>query len=212
MTSTPDQPAADVREYVRVIRVRKFEILLVVMVLVSAAMILSFKQIPIFEGTSKVLVRPIQPATTSAAIPQQPNLDTERELLTSQVVAQQVRADTHVSIPLDDLLKNLRVQVVTDTEVLLVKFDDPDRATPGSVADGRLQIRIRAGGEELARDAFMAVCRGPAERRPPLVFPPPRSGDGSTGFSRASPTSRRGSTPRTTPRRRTRWGRRGTPS
>src|SRR5436309_3437337 len=129
MTSTPDQPAADVREYVRVIRVRKFEILLVVMVLVSAAMILSFKQIPIFEGTSKVLVRPIQPATTSAAIPQQPNLDTERELLTSQVVAQQVRADTHVSIPLDDLLKNLRVQVVTDTEVLLVKFDDPDRAT-----------------------------------------------------------------------------------
>src|SRR5207247_4313102 len=87
MTSTPDQPAADVREYVRVIRVRKFEILLVVMVLVSAAMILSFKQIPIFEGTSKVLVRPIQPATTSATIPQQPNLDTERELLTSPVVA-----------------------------------------------------------------------------------------------------------------------------
>src|SRR2546422_3419695 len=157
MTGTTDPHVADLRDYLRVIRARKFEILVVTAIVVAAVMLLTFRQMPIYEGTAKVLVRPVQAATFSPSIPQQPNLDTERELVTSEAVAQQVRAETHVPTSVDDLLKNLRVEVVTDTEVLLIKYDDPYPATAAflSNAFARAYVSFRS---QQATDLYTAAA------------------------------------------------------
>jgi succinoglycan biosynthesis transport protein ExoP len=135
MTTSTDQHPEDLREYIRVLRARKFEVGVVAVLLVAATMFLSFRQTPVYEGQAKVLVKPIQGVGGTIAISQAPNLDTERELILSQAVAEQVRNDIDTDTPVNTLLLHARVQVVTDTEVLLVKYDDPDPATAAKLAN-----------------------------------------------------------------------------
>jgi succinoglycan biosynthesis transport protein ExoP len=135
MTTSTDQHPEDLREYIRVLRARKFEVGIVAVLLVAATMFLSFRQTPIYEGQAKVLVKPIQGVGGTIAISQAPNLDTERELILSQAVAEQVRNDIDTDTPVNTLLLHTRVQVITDTEVLLVKYDDPDPATAAKLAN-----------------------------------------------------------------------------
>lgn len=135
MTGTTEQHPTDLREYIRVLRARKYEIAIVTVVLIATTMFFTFRQTPIYEGTTKILVRPVQNPTSSLSIAQQPNLDTERELVLSQTVAQKVKQDTHISRSVDGLLANVTVQVVTDTEVMAVKFQDPDPATAARLAN-----------------------------------------------------------------------------
>src|SRR5206468_4761841 len=87
MTAPTTEHPTDLREYIRVLRVRKFEVAIVAAAALGAAMFFSFRATPIYEGRAKVLVRPVQNLTaTSVSLPQAPNLDTERELATSQTV------------------------------------------------------------------------------------------------------------------------------
>jgi capsular exopolysaccharide synthesis family protein len=134
MTST-DQHPEDLREYIRVLRARKFDVGIVAVLLVAATMFLSFRQTPVYEGQAKVLVKPIQGVGGTGATSQAPNLDTERELILSQAVATQVQTDLDTQTPVKTLLLNARVQVVTDTEVLVVKYDDPDPANAARLAN-----------------------------------------------------------------------------
>ena len=82
MTSpSAESHPTDLREHIRVVRARKLQIALVTISALAGAMFLSFRQTPTYEGTTKILVKPVQNATSSVSIPQQPNLDTERELV-----------------------------------------------------------------------------------------------------------------------------------
>jgi non-specific protein-tyrosine kinase len=135
MTAT-EQHQPDLREYFSVLRSRRLEVALVTLVLVGVTLFLSFRQTKIYEARAKVLVRPLQTATSGSSVPQQPDLDTERELLVSQAVADEVRKDLHLTMPLKDLLRDLRVQVVTDTAVLQVAYDDPSPQEAARLANG----------------------------------------------------------------------------
>jgi tyrosine-protein kinase len=135
MTPT-EQHQPDLREYLTVLRSRKLEVVLVTLVLVGVTLLLSFRQTKVYEARAKVLVRPLQTATTGSSVPQQPDLDTERELLVSQAVADEVRKDLRLSVSLKDLLEDLRVQVVTDTAVLQVAYDDPSPQEAARLANG----------------------------------------------------------------------------
>jgi capsular exopolysaccharide synthesis family protein len=135
MTAT-EQHQPDLREYFSVLRSRRLEVVLVTLVLVGVTLFLSFRQTKIYEARAKVLVRPLQTATSGSSVPQQPDLDTERELLVSQAVADEVRKDLHLTMPLKDLLRDLRVQVVTDTAVLQVAYDDPSPQEAARLANG----------------------------------------------------------------------------
>jgi tyrosine-protein kinase len=135
MTPT-EQHQPDLREYLTALRSRKLEVVLVTLVLVGVTLLLSFRQTKVYEARAKVLVRPLQTATTGSSVPQQPDLDTERELLVSQAVADEVRKDLRLSVSLKDLLEDLRVQVVTDTAVLQVAYDDPSPQEAARLANG----------------------------------------------------------------------------
>lgn len=135
MTQGSDQHGTDLREYLRVLRARKWEVLVVAVVVVAATMFFTVRQTPIYEGQTRILVKPVVNPTTTISVPQQPNLDTERELIHSQLVAEQVRRDLELSTPVDALLANLKVEVITDTEVLLVEYDSPSPATAARLAN-----------------------------------------------------------------------------
>jgi len=142
MTTSSDHQPADLRDYIRVVRARKVEIGLMTLVLLGAGLLITFRQTPLYEGSAKVLVRPVQSATTSIPFQQTPNLDTERELMSSEAVAGKVRQDLQLSTTEETLLANLRVTVVTDTEVMVVRFDDPDPNVAAMIANGFAQAYV----------------------------------------------------------------------
>jgi capsular exopolysaccharide synthesis family protein len=164
MTSQTSDHPTDLREYIRVLRVRKFEVAIVSVAALGAAMFFSFRATPIYEGRAKVLVRPVQNLTaTSVSLPQAPNLDTERELATSQTVAQKVRADLGLPISVDTLLRTVKVTVVADTEVLMVAYTDHDPATAARVANGFANAYIDFRTTQ-ALDQFQAAAGAVQER------------------------------------------------
>ena len=87
--SPAGQPAPDLRTYLATLWRRKWYILGVVGVVVPTALIYSFQQVPLYESTSEVLVRPVnfdptQPASAGGFI----NMLTEERVGSSSAVAQ----------------------------------------------------------------------------------------------------------------------------
>jgi non-specific protein-tyrosine kinase len=167
MSSTTAQLAdhtGDLREYLRILRSRRVSIAVVTAVCLAAALVLSFQATPVYEGQSKVLVKPVQTVTsTSLSLPQAPNLDTERELILSQAVAGVVRRTLHLGTSVDDLLRHVAVEVVSDTEVLVIKYDDPDPHVAARLANGFAAGYVDFRTQE-ALDAFQAAA-GAVQRR-----------------------------------------------
>jgi non-specific protein-tyrosine kinase len=163
MTQAADHPT-DLREYIRVLRVRKIEVGAVALVTLGAALFFSLRSTPIYEGRAKVLVRPVQNLTsTSVSLPQAPNLDTERELAVSQAVATQVGKDLKLPTPVDTLLGNVSVTVVSDTEVLMVSYTDPDPVTAARIANGFADAYVEFRTSQ-ALDQFQAAAGAVQER------------------------------------------------
>jgi polysaccharide biosynthesis transport protein len=133
MSTAEHQP--DLRDYIRILQTRKYGVAMVTLVLVGVTLLFSLRQTPIYEGQAKVLVKPIQSPTTSVSIPRAPNLVTERQLILSQSVAQNVRTDQHLAISVDTLLTKVGVDVVADSEILVVKYDDPNPITAARLAN-----------------------------------------------------------------------------
>jgi succinoglycan biosynthesis transport protein ExoP len=169
MTAPTAEHQTDLREYIRVLRVRKLEVAIVAAAALGAALFFSFRATPIYQGQAKVLVRPVQNLTaTSVSLPQAPNLDTERELATSQTVAQQVRTDLRLSTTVDRLLATVKVTVVTDTEVLMIDYTDPDPATAARVANGFANAYIDFRTSQ-ALDQFQTAAGAVQERTTALI-------------------------------------------
>jgi tyrosine-protein kinase len=163
---TPQHPdhQTDLRDYIRVLRARKFEVLVIALAAFVTAMFFSFRSSPVYEGRAKVLVRPVQNFTsTSVSLPQAPNLDTERELILSQAVAQNVRTDLHLPLSLDGLLAKVKVAVVADTEILVLKYDDPDPVMAARVANGFADAYVEFRTSQ-ALDQFQAAAGAVQER------------------------------------------------
>jgi tyrosine-protein kinase len=160
---TTEHPT-DLREYWRVVRVRKFEVAVVAAAALVAAVFFSFRATPMYQGHAKVLVRPVQNLTaTSVSLPQAPNLDTERELATSQTVAAAAQRDLRLQSSVDDLLRSLQVSVVGDTEVLLFSYTDPDPARAARVANGFAAAYVEFRTSQ-ALDQFQAAAGAVQER------------------------------------------------
>jgi succinoglycan biosynthesis transport protein ExoP len=165
MTGAEQHPS-DIREYIRVLRARKWEVAIVTIVLVGATLFFSFRQTPIYRAQARVLVRPVQNVTATGSVPQALNLDTEREVILSLPVATQVRQDLSLATPVEDLLENLSVQVVTDTEVLVVSYDDPSSVTAARLANGfaTAYVRVRSQQTRLQFEAAATAVQQRIER------------------------------------------------
>src|SRR5438128_6562266 len=134
---------ADLREQLRVLRARKWGVLAVVVLVVTGAMLLAIRQTPIYRGTSQVLVEAIQNPLNPYAPAVSPNLETERQLVDSQAVGALVRHSTHSALSTPDILDNLQVDVLTDTDVLSISYDSPSPATAATMANAFAQTYLK---------------------------------------------------------------------
>ncbi len=115
---------ADLREYLRIVRARKWSIVLVAAVVVLSAMFFSFRQTPVYTSEARVLVL----ASGSGTQVVQPNLDTERGVADSAAVATLVQRDLKIPDPTQSLLRDLSVSVETNTNILDFRYTDQSAA------------------------------------------------------------------------------------
>ena len=132
------QPATpDLREYLAILRYRKWTILLITALVVASALFFSFQQTPIYESETRVLVRPSTPPVGVA--PTIVNLDTERALVDSAAVAALVQEQLDLPRSPEALLESLEVSVETNTEILAIRYSDPDPLIAQRLAQGFAQ-------------------------------------------------------------------------
>ena len=132
------QPAApDLRDYLAIVRYRKWTILLITALVVASALFFSLRQAPIYESDTRVLVRPSTPPAGVAPVPV--NLETERALVDSAAVASLVQEELGSERTLGALLESLDVSVETNTEILSIRASDPDPVRAQRLAQGFAQ-------------------------------------------------------------------------
>jgi len=153
MVSPESQTPEDsfrLREYLSVIWYRKWSIAIITVVAVVVAVFFALQQTPIFQSTARVLA-----TNPLAAIQQnplaQPNMDTEKSLVTSTTVVKcaslLIPAPTSMAtttctparvaavVPAAGLLKNLGVVVPENTNILAITFSSTKKVTAQGTAE-----------------------------------------------------------------------------
>src|SRR2546428_790726 len=133
-----EHPTSDFPEYLRILRTRKWSVIIVLVLLVGAAYAYSARQTPIYQGTARVLVLPMSnPVSGGNQTRNNPiDMPTEQQVATGEPVATLVQKDLHITTPISTLLKHLKVTVVMNTDVLNFAYQDPSKTTAATVANG----------------------------------------------------------------------------
>lgn len=154
--SGPPQ-AADLREYLGILLHRKWTLVLATALVVGSALAFSLRQTPIYVSETRVLVRP---STSSPGFaPSSVNLETERALVDSAIVATIARDDLNLQGSPGSLLDDLEVSVEANTEILAIRYSDPDPLRAQSLAAAFAQAYIRFRVEQ-AQEQFEAQSAG----------------------------------------------------
>ena len=135
-----DQPV-DLRDYLAVLRARKWTIVLTTLVVIGAALAYSFQQTPLYTSEARLLVKSL-PASPNDYYLLPPNLETEGELVSSEPVAQRVAQDLDTNESPSELLDGLSVDSVIDSEVLVIRYTSPDPRFARAAADSFSQSYI----------------------------------------------------------------------
>jgi capsular exopolysaccharide synthesis family protein len=133
-----DQPQVsetfELREYLAVLRSRKWTVLIVTALVVAAALLLSVRQTPQYRGTSRLLIKAL-PVDASGEV-RPPNLDTEAQVVISEPVGGRVVEALGLSLTPGELIDGLQVAAVTEVaEVLELTFTSPDPELARDVAN-----------------------------------------------------------------------------
>lgn len=140
----PANTGVEFREYIAVLRNRKWSIAAVACLVLGAALAFTLRQTPLYESTTKVLVEALNVQVGDAG-DITTNMDTESQVVQSSPVANAVAADLGVDEPIEDLLKPLSVEVVPNTEVLTISYrqSDPQEAKRRAEAFARAYLNVR---------------------------------------------------------------------
>lgn len=161
MEHPSDHQAPDLRDYLNVLRSRKWTLILVLILVLGAALTASFLQTPMYRGEARVLVQPQLSAGSSPgylAI----DPDTESELIASEPVAAMVSEELGLESTAGTLLGGVEVdrasQIARTTTtsgnvVLSVAYvsEDPELAAnvANSFADNYLEYRAERSLQQL---------------------------------------------------------------
>lgn len=157
-TQQNDQP--DLREYLSVLRRRKWSIVAVALMIVALSIALTLRQVPVYTSEARVLVLPTAPANSPFYFLVTINMDTESGLVSSDVVAQLVQDNLGTKTEIGKLLSRLSVGVEAGTEILDIDYTSPDSAQAQKIsqafAEAYLQFR-EAQAEEQIRSQIVAI-------------------------------------------------------
>jgi capsular exopolysaccharide synthesis family protein len=128
------KPARDeIRRFGAVLSTRKWTIASVTLLVVAVAMALSFMQTRVYTATSTVLVETAADQSAAASVAQ---MSTEKQVGSSEAVAQIVAKDLNLDASLHELLAGLTIDVPVDTQILEFHYTDPSPAVAQARADG----------------------------------------------------------------------------
>jgi capsular exopolysaccharide synthesis family protein len=109
----------DIRDYLRVLRQRKWTILVATALVVAGAVAYSMQQTPLYQSQAQVLVKALPLRASGGGFGSVPNLQTERELALSQAVAELAEEEIGDSTASGG---SLSVGVATQTEILDISY------------------------------------------------------------------------------------------
>jgi non-specific protein-tyrosine kinase len=116
--------AFDLRDYLAVLKRRKWTILAVALLVIIAALGYSFGQTPLYEGTTRLLVRGVPADASGYTVPV--NLQTEGEVVTSEPVASRVIEQLDLDLTPQALIRKIEVTPTSQLgEVLLISHTSP---------------------------------------------------------------------------------------
>lgn len=153
----PRQPedTIDLREYLAILRTRRWTILIVATVVIGGALAFSLSQTPLYTAKAKVLVQPTAARSLSPTVPTV-NLDTEAEVAASEPVAALVIDDLQLDQTMESLLSDLSIHGIIETEVLEISFTSADptfsRDAANSFAESYIEFRTNQARESVSAD------------------------------------------------------------
>lgn len=124
MDTTSPVPAPSLRDYVAVLRAHRWLIAATTGGTVLVAAVASFLLTPVYKSDAAVLVEPIRLSTANGPIP--PNMETEKQLAESSVVARIALERIGSDEDLNSLLSSLDVSAITDAEILVFTYAHSD--------------------------------------------------------------------------------------
>lgn len=154
-------PTPDLREYLMVLRSRRWTIALIVVLVVGSTLAFSVRQTPVYESTVRVLVKPINPSQVvqGVSLASVIDLETERGLVQSPVVAKLAAQGLGGDAQPSDILTNVSVAVPANTEFLDITYasTNPREAALGAQAFAEAYLGFR---RQQALDAFSTASQG----------------------------------------------------
>lgn len=131
--SGPREPTPDLREYLGVLRIRKWSVITVTVLVLAGALAASFRETPTYRSSAQVLVK--VPATgTSTQLNPPPNLETEKGLAASEAVASIV-AETEGGDPVE-LLRGLSVEAEIESTIMTISYEHSSPSQAQRLAQG----------------------------------------------------------------------------
>lgn len=151
----PDTHQGELREYLDVVKARKWTILLVFALVLTAALVISYRKTPEYVAGTRLLVKGVPQSTTDLV--NVPDLATEAEVLESIEVARLVRQDLQVDMSPDQLLGGLSATPVEETQVLEITYvsSDPRFAADAANSFARNYVRFQQDG---AKEALLTAA------------------------------------------------------
>ena len=146
----PDTHQGELREYFDVIKTRKWTILLVFLLVLGAALAISYRKTPQYVAETRLLVKGV-PQGESGFV-SSPDLGTEAEVLQSVEVARLVRQDLGLQMSPDQLLGGLSATPVEETSVLDITYisNDPQFAADAANSFATSYVRFQQEGAQAA--------------------------------------------------------------
>ena len=143
----------DLRQYLAILRARKWTIILITVLVVGSALFFSYRQTPMYVSEARLLVKAL-PTDTSGFV-SLPNLATEGQLVTSVPVATKVMEDLDLTSSPETLIGNVTAEPTAElAQVLSIKFSSPDptiaQAATNSFAENYIEFRRERADEALA--------------------------------------------------------------
>jgi polysaccharide biosynthesis transport protein len=148
--------APDLKEYVQVLRVRKWTVLGVLALVIGSAVAYSLTRTPIYQAEARVQARPTSLTATDPALTGL-NMATEVQLASSNSVAEIAADRLGTDRDPTSLLGQLSVAVEGETEILVFVYSDPSarfaQRAAQAFAEAYLEDRTATASQDLASQA-----------------------------------------------------------
>ncbi len=155
----PQLDTLDLRDYLAVLRRRRWIVVQTVVVVVAVALAVTFSQTPRYEAKTRLVVENNTGSSDAAVLRSlvygERELETQKELVTSEPVAQRVIETLGMDTTLAALTRNVTVSRVRDTQIIEIRAESTSPTEAATIsqtfADEYLLFRQEQALEDLLR-------------------------------------------------------------